>query len=95
MQLNITGQHVEITPALREFVNTKFAKLAQYSDRITQVYIVLKVERVQQIAESTLHVSGGELHATSEADDMYAAIDGLIDKLARQLTKHKDKLKQH
>lgn len=95
MQLNITGQHVEITPALREFVNNKFAKLAQYSDRITQVHIVLKVERVQQIADATLHVSGGELHATSEADDMYAAIDGLIDKLARQLTKHKDKLKQH
>lgn len=95
MQLNITGQHVEITTALREFVNTKFAKLAQYSDRITQVRIVLKVERVQQIAEATLHVSGGELHATSEADDMYAAIDVLIDKLARQLTKHKDKLKQH
>lgn len=95
MQLNITGQHVEITAALRDFVNTKFAKLAQYSDRITQVHIVLKVERVQQIAEATVHVSGGELHATSEADDMYAAIDGLIDKLARQLTKHKDKLKQH
>jgi len=95
MQLNITGQHVEITGALRDFVNNKFAKLEQYSDRITQVHIVLKVERVQQIAEATLHVSGGELHATSEADDMYAAIDGLIDKLARQLTKHKDKLKQH
>ncbi|WP_275555598.1 ribosome hibernation promoting factor [Mixta sp. Marseille-Q2659] len=95
MQLNITGQHIEITSALRDFVNNKFAKLEQYSDRITQVHIVLKVERVQQIAEATLHVSGGELHATSEADDMYAAIDGLIDKLARQLTKHKDKLKQH
>ena len=95
MQLNITGQHSEITPALREFVNTKFAKLDQYSDRITQVHVVLKVERVQQIAEATLHVSGGELHATSEANDMYAAIDGLIDKLSRQLTRHKDKLKQH
>lgn len=95
MQLNITGQHIEITPALREFVNTKFAKLEQYSDRITQVHVVLKVERVQQIAEATLHVSGGELHATSEVNDMYAAIDGLIDKLSRQLTRHKDKLKQH
>ena len=95
MQLNITGQHIEITPALREFVNTKFAKLEQYSDRITQVHVVLKVERVQQIAEAALHVSGGELHATSEANDMYAAIDGLIDKLSRQLTRHKDKLKQH
>ncbi|MFH8133147.1 ribosome hibernation promoting factor [Pantoea osteomyelitidis] len=95
MQLNITGQHVEITDPLRDFVNNKFAKLEHYFDRINQVYIVLKVERVTQVAEATLHVNGGELHATSEAVDMYAAIDGLIDKLSRQLTRHKDKLKQH
>ena len=93
MQLNLTGLNVEITDPLREFVNNKFAKLEHYFDRINQVYIVLKVEKVTQIAEATLHVNGGELHATSEAEDMYAAIDGLIDKLARQLTKHKDKLK--
>ena len=95
MQLNITGQRVEITEPLRDFVTNKFAKLEQYFDRINQVYIVLKVERVMQVAEATLHVNGGELHATSEAEDMYAAIDGLIDKLSRQLTRHKDKLKQH
>ena len=88
MQLNLTGLNVEITDPLREFVNNKFAKLEHYFDRINQVYIVLKVEKVTQIAEATLHV-------TSEAEDMYAAIDGLIDKLARQLTKHKDKLKKH
>ena len=95
MQLNITGQNVEITDALRDFLNTRFAKLEQYFERINQVYIVLKVEKVAQIADATLHVNGGELHASAEAQDMYAAIDGLIDKLARQLTKHKDKLKQH
>ncbi|MFP1743097.1 ribosome hibernation promoting factor [Lonsdalea quercina] len=95
MQLNITGHHVEITDALREFINTKFAKLEQYFDRINQVYVVLKVEKIQQIAEATIHVNGGELHATSEAEEMYAAIDLLVDKLARQLNKHKDKLKQH
>ncbi|TKI06898.1 ribosome hibernation promoting factor [Martelella alba] len=94
MQLNIAGQHVEITEALRDFVTGKFSKLEQYFDRINQVYIVLKVEKVQKIAEATLHLNGGELHATSEAEDMYAAIDLLIDKLARQLNKHKDKLKQ-
>ncbi|MBA0218528.1 ribosome hibernation promoting factor [Pectobacterium brasiliense] len=95
MQLNITGQHIDITEPLRDFVNGKFAKLEQYFDRINQVNVVLRVEKVQQIAEATLHVNGGELHATSEAVDMYAAIDLLIDKLARQLNKHKDKLKQH
>jgi len=95
MQLNLTGQHVEITPPLREFVNGKFAKLEHYFEHINQVYIVLKVEKVTQVADATLYVNGGELHATSEAEDMYAAIDGLIDKLTRQLTKHKDKLKKH
>ncbi|VTN12036.1 ribosome hibernation promoting factor HPF [Raoultella terrigena] len=82
-------------PALREFVNAKFSKLEQFFDRINQVYIVLKVEKVTQIADANLHVNGGEIHASAEGQDMYAAIDGLIDKLARQLTKHKDKLKQH
>ena len=95
MQLNITGHHVEITEALREFVTTKFAQLEQYFDRINQVYVVLSVEKVKQIAEATVHVNGGELHASSEQEDMYAAIDILVDKLARQLNKHKDKLKQH
>ncbi|HCW99607.1 MULTISPECIES: ribosome hibernation promoting factor [Pantoea] len=95
MQLNLTGQNVEITEALREFISNKFAKLEHYFDRINQVYIVLKVEKVTQVAEATLHVNGGELHATAEAEDMYAALDGLVDKLARQLTRHKDKLKKH
>lgn len=95
MQLNITGHNVEITEALREFVTTKFAKLEQYFERINQVYVVLKVEKVTHISDATLHVNGGEIHASAEGQDMYAAIDGLIDKLARQLTRHKDKLKQH
>lgn len=95
MQLNLTGQNVEITEPLREFINHKFPRLEHYFEHINQVYIVLKVEKVTQIAEATLHVNGGELHATSEAQDMYAAIDGLIDKLARQLNRHKDKLKKH
>ena len=85
MQLNITGHNVEITDALREFVSTKFAKLEQYFDRINQVYIVLKVEKVTHIADSTLHVNGGEIHASAEGQDMYAAIDGLIDKLSSSI----------
>lgn len=95
MQLNVTGKHIEITPPLREFIDSKFAKLEHYFEHINQVYIVLKIEKVMHIVEATLHVNGGELHATAESKDMYAAIDNLIDKLARQLTKYKDKLKQH
>ncbi|BBI91404.1 putative predicted ribosome-associated, sigma 54 modulation protein [Serratia symbiotica str. Tucson] len=95
MQLNITGHHIDITEPLREFVTNKFAKLEHYFDRINQVYVVLSVEKMQQIAEATVHVNGGKLHASSEDENMYAAIDTLMDKLARQLSKHKDKLKQH
>lgn len=95
MQLNITGHNVEITEALREFVTTKFAKLEQYFERINQVYVVLKVEKVTHISYAVFCLKKGEIHASAEGQDMYAAIDGLIDKLARQLTRHKDKLKQH
>lgn len=96
MHLNITGQHVNITDALQEFVTTKFSKLEQFFDRINQIYIVMKVEKVKKIAEATIHLNNGELHATAEADDMYAAIDDLlIDKLTRQLNKHKEKPKQY
>ena len=80
MQLNITGHNVEITPAMRDFVTAKFSKLEQFFDRINQVYIVLKVEKVTQIADANLHVNGGEIHASAEGQDMYAAVDGLIDK---------------
>ncbi|MBC8944689.1 MULTISPECIES: ribosome hibernation promoting factor [Xenorhabdus] len=95
MQLNVTGHNLEITDALRNVVNTKCGKLDQYFDKINLIQVILRVEKVQKIAEATVHVNGGELHASSEHEDMYAAIDALADKLARQLTKHKSKLRQH
>ncbi|MCO4321424.1 ribosome hibernation promoting factor [Aliidiomarina quisquiliarum] len=95
MQINLTGHHVDITDALRNYVDTKFAKLERHFDHITNVHVVLNVEKLRQKAEATLHVSGGELFATSEHEDMYAAIDGLIDKLDRQVIKHKEKLRRH
>lgn len=95
MNLNITGHHVEITGALRQFVTEKIAKLENYFSQINQTHVVLRIEKNQHIAEATLHCNKGEIHATSEQQNMYAAIDTLIDKLARQLNKHKEKLKQH
>lgn len=95
MQINLTGHHVDITPALKEYVDTKFAKLERHFDHINNVHVILNVEKLQQKAEATLHVNGGEIFATAEHQDMYAAIDGLIDKLDRQVIKHKEKLKKH
>ncbi|TLU66680.1 ribosome hibernation promoting factor [Thalassotalea litorea] len=95
MQINLSGHHVEITDSLKGFVDTKFEKLERHFDHINNVYVVLTVEKLQQIAEATVNVNGGEIHASSEHQDMYAAIDGLIDKLDRQVIKHKEKISQH
>jgi putative sigma-54 modulation protein len=95
MQINLTGHHVDITDSLRDYVDTKFSKLERHFDHINNVHVILKVEKLQQIAEATLHLSGTEVFATSEHADMYAAIDALIDKLDRQVIKHKEKSKRH
>lgn len=95
MQINLSGHHVEITDSLREYVETKFTKLERHFDHINNVYVILNVEKLNQKAEATMHLDGGEVFATSEHTDMYAAIDSLIDKLDRQVIKHKEKLKRH
>ncbi|GLS83403.1 ribosome hibernation promoting factor [Paraferrimonas haliotis] len=95
MQINLTGHHVEITDSLRDYVETKFAKLERHFDQINNVHVVLNVEKMQQKAEANVHLPGGEVFATSEHSDMYAAIDSLIDKLDRQVIKHKEKLTRH
>ena len=95
MQINLTGHHIEITDALRDYVDTKFAKLERHFDHINNVHVLLKIEKTEQIAEANLHVNGGELFADAKHEDMYAAIDGLINKLDRQVIKHKEKLKKH
>ncbi|CZF83483.1 ribosome hibernation promoting factor HPF [Grimontia sp. AD028] len=95
MQINLTGHHVEITDALRDYVTTKFDKLERFFDHINNVHVVLNVEKLQQIAEATLHVNNGEIHAKADSENMYAAIDSLTDKLIKQLTKHKEKMNHH
>lgn len=95
MQINLTGHHVEITESLREYVQTKFSKLERHFDQINNVHVVLNVEKLQQKAEARLHLRGTEVFAVSEHADMYTAIDSLIDKLDRQVIKHKEKLTKH
>ncbi|ABM01292.1 MULTISPECIES: ribosome hibernation promoting factor [Shewanella] len=95
MQINLTGHHIEITDSLRNYVESKFSKLERHFEQINNVHVVLNVQKLQQIAEAKLHLNGGEVFATSEHEDMYAAIDALIDKLDRQVIKHKEKLTKH
>lgn len=96
MQINITGHHLEITPALRDYVNQKFEKIHTRFSNITTIHVTLSVDKkFQQKAEAQINLARGELFAKSESENMYAAIDLLIDKLDRQVIKHKEKLNHH
>lgn len=95
MQINLAGHHVDITDSLRTFVNSKFERLTRRFEQINNVHVVLTVEKLRQKAEAKLHLNGGEIFANAESDDMYAAIDALVDKLDRQVIKHKEKLIRH
>ena len=95
MNLNITGHHVEVTPALREYVTGKVDKVIRHFDHVTSVHVILSVEKLVQKAEITLHVKGKDIFADSSDNDLYASIDKLIDKLDRQVLKYKDKQNDH
>jgi putative sigma-54 modulation protein len=95
MQVNLTGHHIVITPALREYVNDKLTRIGRHFDHVTDIHCILTVEKLQHKAEATVNVSGRQLYADSVKSDMYAAIDRLTDKLDRQVKKHKEKLSNH
>ena len=91
MQINVSGHHVEVTDSLRSYVNTKLDRLERHFDKIIHMNVILSVEKQRQKAESTIRISGGEVYADAESEDLYAAIDMLADKLDRQLLKQKEK----
>ncbi len=95
MQINLTGHHVDITEALRSHVENKFARLGRHFDHVLKAHVVLRVEKLDKKAEATLYVNGGKLFADSVHEDMYAAIDILMDKLDRQVVKYKEKRLNH
>ena len=95
MNLQISGHHIEVTPALREYVETKLDPVIRHFDQVTGASVVLSVEKLKQKAEVTLHVPGKDMHAEESGDDLYAAIDVLFDKLDRQVQKYKQKVQDH
>lgn len=95
MQLHVTGHHVDVTTALRGYVEKKLDRVVRHSDHVIDVHCILSVEKVRHKAEATILLSGGKVFADAVDSDMYAAIDALADKLDRGVKKHKDKLKDH
>jgi putative sigma-54 modulation protein len=91
MQINLTGHHVDITEALKGYVDNKFERVARHFDEVIDIHVILSVEKLRQKAEATLQINGAKIFADSVQEDMYAAIDGLVDKLDRQVLRHKGK----
>ena len=95
MQIDITGHHVEVTPALRAYVTEKLQKLVRHFDQVISVHVILNVEKLEQRAEATVNAGGKTLFATDSASDMYASIDGMVDKLDKQVRRYKDRITSH
>jgi putative sigma-54 modulation protein len=91
MNLNVSGHHLEVTPAIRTYVHSKLERIARHFDHVIDAHVILTVDKLRQKAEVTLHVRGKDLHCECEEADLYAAIDLLVDKLDRQVLRYKDK----
>ncbi len=95
MNLNLTGNHLVITPAIREYVLAKLERVKRHFDHVIEVNAVLSVEKLQHRIEVNLHTRGKDIHVEAVETDMYAAIDVMADKLDRQVLKHKEKRNGH
>lgn len=95
MRVNLSGHHVDVTPALRSYVERKLGRVLRRFDHLIDMQCTLTVEKLRHRAESTVSVRGCTIHAYAVADDMYAAIDALADKLDRRVRKHKERVRDH
>lgn len=95
MNLTITGHHLEVTPAIRGYVEEKLKRVTRHFDNVIDVTVIMTVEKLKHKAEVNLHVAGKDIYVEAIEADMYAAIDVLVDKLDRQVVKHKEKAGGH
>jgi putative sigma-54 modulation protein len=91
MNLQLTGRHIEITPAIRDYVVTKLERINRHFDHVIDVNVIMMIEKLDQKIEANVHLSGKDIHVESNDADMYAAIDSLTDKLDRQILKYKER----
>jgi len=95
MNLKITGHHLEVTDSIREYVTSKLDKVVRHFEHVTATHVILSVAKLRQKAEVTIHVRGKDIFVECEEEDLYAAIDSMVDKLNRQVVKHKEKSADH
>ncbi len=95
MEIHLSGQHIEITDALQNYLKQKLEKIQKHFDHLVDITINIRVEKNQHLADATILVSGNKIFAMASSNDMYATFDSLTHKLDRQIIKHKEKLKSH
>jgi len=95
VQITVTGRNLDITPAMQEYVEKRVRKLKKYFSSIVDVHVVLFLQRFQHLCEITMNASGITLHGHDRTEDLYASVDRVVEKLERQLKKHKGKLQSH
>ena len=95
MNLNLTGHQLPITPAIRQYLSSKLERITHHFDHVIDVNVIMSVDKLQQKVEATVHVRGRDIFCEATAHDMYAAIDGLVDKLDRTILRHKEKTLSH
>jgi putative sigma-54 modulation protein len=95
MNLHLTGHHLVITPAIRDYVSDKLQRITHHFDHVNEVNVTLTVEKLRHKVEAGVHVLGRDIYCESTDHDMYAAIDSLVDKLDRTIIKHKEKALSH
>jgi putative sigma-54 modulation protein len=95
MNVQLTGQHIDLTPALRDYVTSKLGRIKRHFDHMMDVNVVMTVNKLVQKVEVNVHVRGRDIFVESSDEDMYAAIDSLVDKLDRQILRHKEKITNH
>ena len=95
MNLQISGHHLEITPAIHDYVTGKLDRVTRHFDNVIDVNVILSVDKLKQKAEVTVHLSGKDVYVEVIDEDLYAAVDALVDKLDRQIQKHKQRVQDH
>jgi len=95
MNVQVSGHHVEVTQAIRDYVLSKLERIQRHFDQVIEINVILSVQKLRQKAEISVHLPGKDIHVESDDEDLYAAIDLMMDKLDRQIIKHKQKTYAH
>lgn len=92
MNLHLSGHHLGVTPAIRNYVLEKLGRVTRHFDQVVDLHVIMSVEKLRHKVEVSVHVAGRDIHVEAIDGDMYAAIDALADKLDRRVVKHKENL---